>query len=172
MSREEFLRRSENRDECLQDWEDGVAIKFTPAHSRHGYFMGVLFGILRASGVGRVRQETFVDFGARTVGADLAVLFPEHADRLVEGRIRGVPDVIVEIVSQDSVDRDRVAKFDLYYSQGVPWYWIGDPRAALMEEYHHTPEGYVRTASGSLSSPFEPRAIPGLLISVADLLED
>jgi Uma2 family endonuclease len=173
MSREEFYRRAENLDECLQDWEDGVAIRVTAPHSRHGYFRDKL--IVRLDPhvpEGKVRSEIFVDFPNRTYGADIAVLFAPHVKQHQKGRFKGPPDIIVEVISPDSADRDRVEKFDAYYEQGVAWYWIGDPAAGTLEEYHRAPDGYVRTASGSLSHPFKPKALAGLTIELADLLED
>lgn len=173
MAKEEFLRRAEIREECLQDWEDGMAIRVMPVHTRHGYFIGILFGLLNSYvRGGKVRQEAFVDFGARTFGVDLVVLFAEHTDRLVDGRVKGCPDLIVEVLSPDSIDRDRTVKFDYYYNQGVPWYWIGDPVAGILEEYRYSADGYVRTASGSLDSAFQPKAVAGLSVVMADLLED
>jgi len=79
---------------------------------------------------------------------------------------------VLEILSEDSVERDRTEKFDYYYTQGVAWYWIGDPVAGILEEYHHTPQGYVRSSSGSLQRPFEPRTLSGLSVPLSELLED
>ncbi|MHB2017412.1 MAG: Uma2 family endonuclease [Candidatus Xenobia bacterium] len=175
MSKEEFLRRADRLEEGLRDWEEGVAIRGMVAHSRHGYFIAELYGFLktrRGNGVGKVRQEVFVDFGSRTFGADLAVLFPDHVDRLQKGRIQGCPDIVVEVLSEDSVDRDRTDKFDAYWRAGVPWYWIGDPEFGILEEYQHTAQGYVRTASGNLERPFQPLALPGLQVPLDALLED
>lgn len=39
----------------------------------------------------------------------------------------GPPDVAIEIVSPDSVDRDYVVKREKYRQSGVPEYWIIDP---------------------------------------------
>ncbi|HEY4002197.1 MAG TPA: Uma2 family endonuclease [Candidatus Xenobia bacterium] len=154
MSREEFLRRAQT----------------VPVHSRHGYFKHGLWS--RVADRCWMRSEIAVDFGTRLFGADLAVLFPEHLDRYHNGRILGCPDVIVEVLSDDSIYRDRDDKFKAYYQAGVPWYWIGDPVAGTPEEYHASAEGYVRTAMGTLEHTFEPKALPGLTIPLAPLLED
>lgn len=60
---------------------------------------------------------------------------------------------------------------DYYFEQGVPWYWIGDPAAVTLEEYHHTLEGYVRTVSGTLDRPLSPRDLPGFSIDLGELVE-
>src|SRR2546428_201546 len=61
-------------------------------------------------------------------------------------KIHGSPDLVVEITS-GKPDRDRVRKFRIYYQNGVPWYWIIDQESLAIEEYHATPDGYLRTAS-------------------------
>ena len=173
MSKEEFFRRTQDREECLQDWEDGMGIRLMTAHSRHGFFIAELYTCLKGQVPGgKVRIEVSVELGPRVPGPDLVVLYREHADRLVDGRVRGVPDIIVEVLSPDSVDRDRVDKFNFYYQQGVPWYWIGDAEGGVIEEFQWSDAGYVRTASGSRQELFKPRALPGVEIAVADLLED
>jgi Uma2 family endonuclease len=114
----------------------------------------------------------FVDFGAVTYGVDLAVLLAENVERLADGRIHGSPDLILEVLSDSSVDRDRVEKFDAYRRYEVPWYWIGDPVAGTLEEYQWTPAGYLRTASGTLTRPFAPQAFSDLVLNLTDLMED
>lgn len=175
MSKEEFYRRAEASEECVVDWEQGEAVILSPGHGRHGLFIARLFNVLEGSlrGSGAlIRPEVFVDFGERTYGADLVVLLPQHVDRYRDGRVYGVPDLVVEVLSEDSHLRDRVAKFEVYHRQGVTWYWIGDPALGLLEEFHHSPEGYLRTAAGDRDHPFQPRGFPGLSIQVAELMED
>lgn len=52
-----------------------------------------------------------------------------------EGRVEGVPDLIVEVVSPSSVRRDRRSKYALYERHGVREYWIADPKGYLLEVY-------------------------------------
>ena len=52
---------------------------------------------------------------------------------MVREGIRGAPDLVVEIVSPSTADRDRTIKRKLYQRQGVPQYWIVDPEADSVE---------------------------------------
>ena len=40
----------------------------------------------------------------------------------------GPADLVIEVISDDSVTRDRVEKFDEYLEAGVREYWVIDPR--------------------------------------------
>ena len=44
-----------------------------------------------------------------------------------EGYYMGVPDLVVEILSESSRSKDCVKKMDLYLSTGVREYWIVNP---------------------------------------------
>ena len=59
---------------------------------------------------------------------DLMFLAKQHLERLTTERVVGPPDLIIEIVSDDSTHRDRVDKFDEYEAGGVLEYWIIDNR--------------------------------------------
>lgn len=47
----------------------------------------------------------------------------------------GAPDLVVEIISKGTMDKDRVLKKDLYEQFGVREYWIVDPRNRSIEVY-------------------------------------
>lgn len=46
-----------------------------------------------------------------------------------------VPDWIAEVLSPFGIERDRVIKMELYARCGVPFYWIVDPVARVLEVY-------------------------------------
>jgi Uma2 family endonuclease len=57
---------------------------------------------------------------------DISFLRIEDADRIERGRVEGPPDLAIEIVSPDSVERDYKKKRKQYQRAGVSEYWIID----------------------------------------------
>jgi Uma2 family endonuclease len=49
-------------------------------------------------------------------------------------------------------------------------YWIVDSDTLTIEEYHATPEGYLRTASIAAGEEFHPRLFPGTGMNLTALL--
>jgi Uma2 family endonuclease len=58
---------------------------------------------------------------------DVAFVTKERLHIVEHGFIDGPPDIAVEIVSPDSVDRDYNLKRSIYEAAGVKEYWIIDP---------------------------------------------
>ena len=69
----------------------------------------------------------------RTIIPDLVVVRMERSEIIDRLAIKGVPDLVVEILSPSSVKHDRKTKLDLYGKVGVPEYWIVDPIARTIE---------------------------------------
>ena len=59
---------------------------------------------------------------------DLLFVLQAHRDRLTEARLSGPADLVIEVVSDDSVSRDRADKFYEYQAAVITEYWIIDPR--------------------------------------------
>jgi Uma2 family endonuclease len=59
---------------------------------------------------------------------DLLFVSEANVANLTEKRFAGAPNLVVEVVSADSVRRDRVDKFQEYEQAGVQEYWLIDPR--------------------------------------------
>jgi Uma2 family endonuclease len=49
------------------------------------------------------------------------------------GHIHGVPDIVVEVLSDSTRERDLGAKADRYLSNGVKEYWIADPSKKTLD---------------------------------------
>jgi Uma2 family endonuclease len=73
--------------------------------------------------------------------------------RLVEGsrdgfvEVEGAPDMVLEVVSDNSVKKDKVLLVELYWRAGIPEYWLVDARGSSpkFDIFKHRREGYVST---------------------------
>ena len=63
------------------------------------------------------------------VQPDLLFVSYERAHIVTRENIQGAPDLIVEVLSPSTAERDRTLKLDLYARHGVKEYWLVDPNA-------------------------------------------
>ncbi|MBA3415401.1 MAG: Uma2 family endonuclease [Chloroflexia bacterium] len=138
MTYEEWLRWAGESQQS--EWVDGEAIAFVPPTIRHAdlaLFLSILLSLfVQRHRLGKVLAAPFeVRLSAKSSREpDLGFISTANAERIGEKRIDGAPDLVVEIVSDDSTRRDRVAKREEYAAAGVAEYWILDPRPRRVAE--------------------------------------
>ena len=67
----------------------------------------------------------------------------EHT--VTDDNVRGAPDLVIEILSPSTADRDLGYKYDLYGRHGVLEYWIVDPMAETIA-VHRQGDGRLEAA--------------------------
>jgi len=140
MTEEEFVAWCD--EDTKAEWVDGEVIVPSPANLRHVDLAGFLNLILRlfvtSSGLGAVYgpelQVRFASLHRRRV-PDLLFVSPERMNILKNTEVDGAPDLIIEIVSPDSLARDWREKYLEYEVAGVREYWVIDPMAQRVEGY-------------------------------------
>lgn len=65
---------------------------------------------------------------------DIIVVLSQKRNILTLSRIKGTPDLVVEIISPSTETRDRELKRTRYQEAGVPEYWIVDPMNHAVEQ--------------------------------------
>lgn len=116
------------------EWVDGEVIVFMTTTDRHQrittFLIQLLGNYLSLRRMGRLFSQTFELRGREGAARepDILVVLSQNLDRLETVRLRGAGDIVVEIISPDSVTRDRKVKAAEYASVGVPEYWVVDPR--------------------------------------------
>lgn len=146
MTFEEFLDWLD--EDTWAEWVDGEVIVFSPASLRHqriANFLSVIMHIVaEATDAGIVLTAPFLmRLPTRPSGREPDLLFvrKEHLDRLRDNYLDGPADLVVEIVSPDSIGRDRGEKFVEYEAAGVAEYWLVDPDRGQVEAYHLGTDG-------------------------------
>lgn len=152
MTEEEF---DNWHDELLRgERVDGEAEIKAPANTEHSEVHGFLLSLLRDF-VGHFKL-------GKVWGPEEAVRLPNLRRRRVpdvvfvsQGRLEivrktfidGAPDLIMEVVSPDSVRRDWRTKYQEYEQARVREYWIVDPAQQVVEAYHLSMEGLYQQIS-------------------------
>jgi Uma2 family endonuclease len=122
-------------DNIHAEWVNGEVIVHMPPFDEHQLVLNFLNHLISLYvdllDLGKVFIAPF-EMLLRTENAarqpDIFVVLGENQSRLSHERMDGPADLAVEIISRDSVRRDRHDKFQEYRRAGVREYWIIDPR--------------------------------------------
>jgi Uma2 family endonuclease len=146
MTYEEFLEWCD--EDTWAEWVDGDVIVFSPAHRYHQDVSDFLVSVLRiyveARNLGVVISAPFQMKMVRGREPDLLFIAWEHLDRLQETFLAGPADLVIEIISPDSLSRDWEDKFVEYESGGVAEYWLIDPERKQADFYVLDAEGHYQ----------------------------
>lgn len=151
ISFEEFL------DWCDEDtwaeWVDGKVIMVSPASDRHEGISSFLETVLRiyveTHDLGRVMRAPFLmRTPQRPSGRepDLMFVSRERLQLIKTNYLDGPADAVIEIVSPESIGRDRGEKFVEYEQAEIKEYWLIDPLRQSAEFYELHADGRYRMA--------------------------
>jgi len=92
-------------------------------------------------------------------------------DRLgiIQDRVRGPADLVVEVVSPGSRQKDRIEKRDLYEQHGIKDYWMIDPDAQTMEVLFLNAGEYRLAGRWHPGETAQSRLLEGFTVSVSEL---
>jgi Uma2 family endonuclease len=84
---------------------------------------------------------------------------------------KGVPDLVVEILSPSTRRLDRSIKLAAYRDAGVPEFWLADPRSSTLSIFGFGEDGtsYAELSRGGVGEAIESRVLPGLRIEVSEI---
>lgn len=173
MTYEEFLAWAD--EDTLAEWVNGEVVMTSPASDRHQDLVRFLTSLLgdyvEARNLGVVRPAPFQMKLEHGREPDLLFVAREHLDRLTKTYLDGPADLVVEIVSTDSIGRDRGDKFLEYARGGVPEYWLLDPQTRLAEFYHLSAGRYRLACSGD-EGVYRAEVLPGFWLKVEWLWQE
>jgi Uma2 family endonuclease len=175
VSYEEFLLSDEHMS---AEWVDGEVIALSPASRRHQLLASFLAALLQhfveSKRLGLVISAPFqMKTGADLPGREPDVLFVagQHLGRLKETYLDGAADVAVEIISPESLTRDRGEKFYEYEKGGVGEYWLIDP-ARQLAEFYRLEGGVYRLAPVDEEGIYRSAVLSGLWLRVEWLWQE
>lgn len=104
---------------------------------------------------------------------DIIFVRSDHSHLLSDRGVEGPPDLVIEVLSPSTAERDRGIKLDRYRLYGVPEYWVVDPDEHTVEVWTlagGADKPLLHTASETMS--WTPKAEgPTLAIDLDELFE-
>ena len=160
------------------EWIDGKVIGFMPNNLQHQliikFLMTVLGLFVEIHNLGEVIQAGYamkLEPQRRGREPDLVFVSRENAGMLTHKYLNGAADIAVEIVSPESVERDRQIKFSEYEAAGVKEYWVIDPQEKQAEFYRLNADGFYQLIPAP-KGVFESEALPEFFLRVEWLWQE
>jgi len=103
------------------------------------------------------------------VEPDIVFVANQRLHLIADEGLRGVPDLVVEILSESTRRVDLSDKLELYRRTGVPEYWVADPERRSIAVYRFADSDQPRTVvrADTLTSPL----FPGLEIQLRSVFD-
>lgn len=164
MTEEEFEAWCD--EDVKAEYVDGEVIVHSPVSTRHSdvvlFLAGLMRIIVQQHDLGRVlgpELQVRLRPGLRRV-PDLLFVAKERADMIQPTLVEGAPDLIVEIVSPDSVERDWREKYLECQAAGVGEYWVVDLEYQRMAVYRLDEQGRYQAVPAE-EGVYRSQVLPG-----------
>ena len=168
----------EGLDDGVWELVDGVLEKMPAPSLEHQRLIGVLYRLIDS-----YLAAAFPPVGIALLGVgvalsqfrvavpDLVYVRAERGYILGGNLVEGVPDLVVEVLSQDRA-RDLVMKRGWYAEAGIPEYWILDPVNDTITVLELAGGRYVERAVLGRSDIMTTAAIPGFALPLGQVFDD
>jgi Uma2 family endonuclease len=155
VTREEYLDLRE--DGYKYDMIDGVLVMSPSAFFEHNDVLSEIISLLRVflkqneAGKAVVETDIYLPDGDDVLRPDITVILKENFG-IIKGHIHGVPDIVVEILSESTRMRDLGIKADRYLKNGIKEYWIVDPDKKSIELWQNQKDHWKKSQGDELTS--------------------
>jgi Uma2 family endonuclease len=179
MSYEEYAAWTD--EDTFSEWVDGEVTVFMPPDVLHNgvalFLASVLNLFVDLRNLGKILPAPFemkLRGGRSYREPDLLFVSHEHLYRLDDQRLNGPADLAIEIISDESVARDRREKFAEYALAGIQEYWLVDAREGhrAFSPYRLTGEGTYEEMKLDDRGRFHSAILPGLWLDPTWLTQD
>lgn len=162
------------------EWVDGEMRVYMGVTLPHDQVNGFLRSLLDFYGeMTRTGRANSAPYGLRAApggsGREPDVMFIKRGSpaRREERHVEGPADLVVEIVSKDSVTRDNRDKFREYEAAGIPEYWIIDPRPRRRTaRFYVLEEGRYSEVFPDAGGIYRSTVLPGFWLRLSWLWEE
>ena len=174
--RREFYAQIDEDDKA--EFINGEIVMHSPVRLRHNAASGHLYRLV--SSYVAVHRLGYVGFEKIMISLtrndyepDICYFNTARAATFFPDQMRfPAPDLVVEVISESTEQRDRGVKFDDYAAHGVSEYWIIDPDAETLEQYHLAEgDDSYRLVIKAMTGQVRSFAIPGFEIPVRAIFD-
>ena len=176
MTFEEFLDWCD--EDARAEWVEGEVIVFSPAavhHQELAYFLlSIIKTYARARNLGWAIGAPFLMHLPelnRAREPDILFVSEKRREIIHETYLDGPADLVVEIVSEDSLARDRGEKFIEYEKAGVKEYWLLDTERERAEFYQLDEKGHFQAVLPDKEGIYRSKVLSGFWLRISWLLE-
>lgn len=168
----DYLKTPEDKRYELIEGELILTPSPVPYHQR--LVMNIAFEIekfIRETDIGRVFPspcDVYLD-DENVLEPDVLFISRERLSIIGEKNIHGAPDLVIEILSENSAYRDMFKKKRLYARFGVKEYWIVEPEEKTVEIYSLEEDTFRLERRYSKDSILESPSLAGLKIKLCDV---
>lgn len=172
---EEFLELSKGSEERYE-YIDGEIYMLASPKTAHQYALGELFGLFYSWFQGKLCRPFIApyDIELRKTSDDIHMVQPDLMvicdleERLNhEDYYKGIPALVVEILSESTRRKDLVTKLNLYMSSGIQEYWIVNPMNREVTVYAFQDRDIYNNATFKINEIALSFLFPGLSVELA-----
>ena len=173
MTYDEYCLLPEDRNQY--ELFDGELVMTPSPSARHQEIVtelaGALRNFVRKGSLGKVYVAPLdIIFTEHTVvQPDILFISQERVKTVVQEKVEGAPDLVVEVLSPSTFYKDLRKKMAVYSQFGVKEYWIVDPERKTIELYCRGKEELELASRFSAEETFESPLFPGFHIAVSSL---
>jgi len=165
-------------DDKRRELIDGVPYLMAAPNRRHQEVLTNLFGqffnflkgkhckVYVAAFDVRLNADTLDDI---VVQPDIIIIC-DHSI-LTDACCKGVPDMVVEILSPSTASYDKTLKFNTYLKAGIREYWIIDPKEKFLA-VHILKDGNYITHAYSSEETVPVHVLDGCIINLPEVFEE
>jgi len=110
-----------------------------------------------------------VHLGEDVVQPDILFVSKARSKIITKEEILGAPDLVIEILSPATAERDRTYKKTLYARHGVQEYWIVDPEEKIVEVMTLGKTGFESSGVYGKMSTLKSTIFPDLTIKLSNV---
>lgn len=166
------------REDQKAEFINGEIIVHSPVKKRHDTASGNLFILLKTFAakhqMGHVGHEKLmISLTRNDYEPDICFFNKEKAAAFDEDQtIFPTPDLIIEVLSPGTRDRDYGVKLEDYEAHGTTEYWIIDPKARILEQRVLDGEQYRLKGSIGIDDTLESVVVSGFSIPLRAVFEE